>query len=287
MVCLLPNAGKAYWFWFYAAYQHHDGSSCEVHLWFWHLSQQWTDDEDPHLESSQLLLPPALQNLPGLPAHRVRYCTTVGFSIHFVATRLLQLTLVSSARVNHSASAACDECSSSSCHEPVIEWPCETSIWLPVEQRITYKLYLFTVSVHAPHPHQTSTTIPIQLCIQLASGKYQLRSTGSAVYVLPRTRTKFGERGFLYSSPATWYTLPFDLHDIIDASTFRKQLKSVLFDHAYHWLLSALLDVLYSGTLQILHWLVDEFTLVFRCQRSWWNLNGVNPMGTLNTGRVG
>ena len=39
--------------------------------------------------------------------------------------------------------------------------------------------------------------------------------------------------------------------------TFRKRLKSVLFDRAYHWLLLALLDVSYSGALQISRWLID------------------------------
>jgi len=62
-------------------------------------------------------------------------------------------------------------------------------------------------------------------------------STGSAVYVLPRTWTKYGERGFFYSSPAAWNTLPSDLRDITDASTFRQRLKSVLLIvlSAYHW----------------------------------------------------
>ena len=48
-----------------------------------------------------------------------------------------------------------------------------------------------------------------------------LRSTGSAAYVLPRTTTQFGERGFFYSGPAAWNTLPSDRHDITDTSTFR------------------------------------------------------------------
>jgi len=37
--------------------------------------------------------------------------------------------------------------------------------------------------------------------VSAASGKYRLRSTASAVYVLRRTRTKYGERGFIYSGP--------------------------------------------------------------------------------------
>jgi len=58
-----------------------------------------------------------------LPAHRSK----AGFSIHFIMTQLLQLTVVLSAKANHSASAACDECSGSSHHELVVVQPCEAS----------------------------------------------------------------------------------------------------------------------------------------------------------------
>jgi len=42
-----------------------------------------------------------------------------------------------------------------------------------------------------PHPQRTSTTILVGLCIHssAASHRYRMRSSGSAVYVLPRTRT--------------------------------------------------------------------------------------------------
>jgi len=68
--------------------------------------------------------------------------------------------------------------------------------------------------------------------VSAARGRYRLRSTGSEAYILPRTR--IGERGFFYSGPATWNTLPSDLHDITDTSTFRKRLKNVLFDRAFN-----------------------------------------------------
>ena len=47
----------------------------------------------------------------------------------FILSRLglLQLTVVSSAKVNHPAPAACDECSGSSRHERVVARPRETS----------------------------------------------------------------------------------------------------------------------------------------------------------------
>jgi len=63
-----------------------------------------------------------------LPALRARCGSTAGFSIHFIATRLLQLTVVPSARVNYSASAACDECSGWSHNEFVAAQPRETSV---------------------------------------------------------------------------------------------------------------------------------------------------------------
>ena len=61
------------------------------------------------------------------------------------------------------------------------------------------------------------------------------------------------------------------LHDITDTSTFRKRLKNVLFDRAYNWLLLALLDVSYSGALQISHWLIDwliDYTLSASCSHT-------------------
>ena len=103
--------------------------------------------------------------------------------------------------------------------------------------RLSKELHIQAVSVHASHPHWTSTTVPARLCVSavsVLSGRYRLRSTGSADYVLPRTRTRFGERGFSYCGRAAWNTLPSDLHDITDTGTFRKRLKSVLYDRACH-----------------------------------------------------
>jgi len=91
--------------------------------------------------------------------------------------------------------------------------------WLPVKQRITYKLCLFMHHIHIGQaPQYLSDYVST---VSAASGRYQLRSTGSVVYILPRTRTRFGECGFLYSGPSTWYTLPSYLHDITDTNAFR------------------------------------------------------------------
>jgi len=52
----------------------------------------------------------------------------------------------------------------------------------------------------------------------------------------------------------------------------RKRLKSVLFDRAYHWPLLALLDVSYSGALQILRWLIDWLNVRSKANMSQLNL---------------
>ena len=70
-------------------------------------------------------------------------------------------------------------------------------------------------------------------CVSMISSsgnRCRLRSCDTADYILPRTRTKFGERGF------HWNTLPSDLHDITDTNAFKKRLKTVLFDRTY-WLI--------------------------------------------------
>ena len=69
--------------------------------------------------------------------------------------------------------------------------------WLPVEERIIYKLCLFMHYIHIGlAPKYLSDYVST---VSAASGRYRLRSTGSEAYILPRTRTRFGERGFFYS----------------------------------------------------------------------------------------
>jgi len=52
--------------------------------------------------------------------------------------------------------------------------------------------------------------------VSAASSRYRLRCWWGLRSA--RTRTRFGERGFFYSGPATWNTLPSDIHDITDTS---------------------------------------------------------------------
>ena len=60
--------------------------------------------------------------------------------------------------------------------------PCETSVEAAILAAGWAKNYIQAVSVYALHPRRTGTKIPVRLCtiVSAASGRYRLRSTGSA-----------------------------------------------------------------------------------------------------------
>jgi len=74
----------------------------------------------------------------------------------------------------HSVSAACDECSGSSCRELVIAWPCETSVEAVTLTASWAMNYIQAVSVYAVHPHLTNITIPVRLCICSFCNQWQI-----------------------------------------------------------------------------------------------------------------
>jgi len=115
-----------------------------------------------------------------------RSCHSIaGFSIHFIATGLLQLIVVASAKVSHSGPAACDECSGSSHHELVVVRPCEASSeaatlapgsaknYIQAVPEITYKLCLFMHHIHTGQAPQYLSRLCIHSfctqCMQIAA----------------------------------------------------------------------------------------------------------------------
>jgi len=61
----------------------------------------------------------------------------------------------------------------------------------------------------------------------------RLRSASSQRYERQRTRVKFGERSFSSAGPRAWNSLPSSLHELTDTGTFRRHLKTFLFQQAY------------------------------------------------------
>ena len=58
------------------------------------------------------------------------------------------------------------------------------------------------------------------------SGLHCLSETTSYMYITPRLRSKFGERAFSFSGPASWNSLPTELRTISDTSVFKNKLKT-------------------------------------------------------------
>ena len=102
--------------------------------------------------------------------------------------------------------------------------------WLPIESRIQFKLCLLMHLIHTGRsPLYLSETV--QLVSDHAS-RTGLRSASTARYILPRLRTVFGERAFSFSGPKAWNALPDRFHSIESTDSFKKQLKTFLFNHS-------------------------------------------------------
>ena len=102
--------------------------------------------------------------------------------------------------------------------------------WLPIESRIQFKLCLLMHLIHTGRsPLYLSETV--QLVSDHAS-RTGLRSASTARYILPRLQTVFGERAFSFSGPKAWNALPDRFHSIESTDSFKKQLKTFLFNHS-------------------------------------------------------
>ena len=103
--------------------------------------------------------------------------------------------------------------------------------WLPIEQRITYKLCVIMHSVEtgsAPEYISDMVTPVSEL-----EGRAHLHSATLGLYDVPRTRTLMGSKAFSVSGPTAWNSLPQSIRDIKLASAFKRHLKTHLFNCAY------------------------------------------------------
>jgi len=78
--------------------------------------------------------------------------------------------------------------------------------WLPVRWRIYFKLCTI---MHAVHTGRCPAYLKqIVHTVSSTTARPGLRSAVSTDYVVPRLRTKFGERAFSYAGPVVWNSLP-------------------------------------------------------------------------------
>ena len=100
--------------------------------------------------------------------------------------------------------------------------------WLPVHYRIIFKIC--TVAYQA-----LSSTQPAYLNSMLTPTRNsrQLRSTSSNPLYIPRVKTKAGTRAFSVAAPTVWNSLPASVKSQGNIVSFRRHLKTYLFNAAY------------------------------------------------------
>src|SRR6218665_1210108 len=104
--------------------------------------------------------------------------------------------------------------------------------WLPIRQRIQYKLgvLVYKCSRGDAPPYLTDMISPV------GNGSQRLRSAAHEDLAVPRTRgVRMGPRSFAVSGPTLWNSLPVELKTAhIPLETFKSKLKTYLFTIAYH-----------------------------------------------------
>ena len=109
----------------------------------------------------------------------------------------------------------------------------DTLHWLPIKQRIQYKLAMLVFKCQIGAAPQYLT----ELCVPVSSlpGRRQLRSASTSDLVIPRTRSvTTGPRAFAACGPSVWNSLPTGLRGHGQSlDDFGRKLKTYLFQCAY------------------------------------------------------
>jgi len=105
--------------------------------------------------------------------------------------------------------------------------------WLPVKQRIDFKIAMLTYK----SLHQLAPQYLTEMCRSVADHSYLAnhRSAAHGDLLCHGWNTiSYGQRGFDYSAPAVWNSLPVGIRSIDSILTFKKAMKTYLFQQAYN-----------------------------------------------------
>ena len=105
--------------------------------------------------------------------------------------------------------------------------------WLPVKFRIHFKNMRNNFPSHQDAKRQPTCIIWLTYLSGQNPQNIYIRSTNSNRFVVRRIEPKTGSRVFSISGPALWNALPVPIRDAKTILTFRKLLKSHLFDLAF------------------------------------------------------
>jgi len=144
------------------------------------------------------------------------------------SVELQQLFVGWSTEVDHRSIAARSEC----CRETDLwsrsAWsltPASYELhWLPVKQRVTFKLCTLMHLIHTGCcPSCMSELVTSTSSI---ASRSRLCSASSRRCEQPATRLKLGEWSYAFAGPAAWNSLPTSLHEITNHKAFKHELKN-------------------------------------------------------------
>ena len=156
-------------------------------------------------------------------ASRIDYCNAVLYGVTNAVIWRLQAVLHAAARLITGVRR----------NDHITPTLRDTLHWLPVSQRIIFKIALMTYdSIRGRSPAYFR-----DVCVPVASVAFcsLLRSADRGVMIVPRTQTtRYGPRSFRVAAPQIWNSLPSHLKNINKSlEQFKSGLKSWLFVQAY------------------------------------------------------
>ena len=103
--------------------------------------------------------------------------------------------------------------------------------WLPIRQRIEYKLCLTVFKAL----HRISPGYIAAMCVPVSSLalRSRLRSADLGKLSFIRTNTEFGKRAYAHAGPTAWNSIPTAVKLCSSVSALRSALKTYLFRVGY------------------------------------------------------
>ena len=100
--------------------------------------------------------------------------------------------------------------------------------WLPVKYRVHFKICLLTYkALHEEQP------IYLRSLIATSLPSRSLKSNRGITLSVPMIKTNTGTRAFRSCAPSPWNNLPLSVRSVTSVATFRRRLKTYLFDLAF------------------------------------------------------
>ena len=105
--------------------------------------------------------------------------------------------------------------------------------WLPVRQRITYKILILTFKAY----HKTA---PQYICDLIIARTYNraVRSNNSFALVVPMIKLKhYRERSFSYAAPVEWNKLDVEIRSLSNLETFKNKRENLFIQYCIYLIL--------------------------------------------------